>query len=150
MVCKSVALVVCAGSLLCSGCLLISVEKKTSPPPAPPAPQIVYVPAQPTTQAVITAADLQARYTAAAGISTLLTRDAVMAGLAADAASIGEVSMAKQALSQIASLSTRDNASESVALTLAGRGQRAEAADVARSISSLSQRDKTLAALASR
>lgn len=150
MIGKSIALVVCAaGVLSCAGCLLISVEKKVSPPPPPPPPQVVYVPVQPTSQPVVTGTDLQARYAAASDVSSLSTRDTLMAKLAADAAGIGDVAMAKQALLQIASLSMRDNTSESVALTLAGRGQRAEAAEIARSISSLSQRDKTLAALAS-
>jgi hypothetical protein len=94
------------------------------------------------------ARDLNARLDAARAILAFPERDKALAGVAHDAARVGDAAIAKRALSQITAFNSRDAAARDAARVLARDGHRAEALEIARTITSFVERDAALQELA--
>ena len=93
-------------------------------------------------------ADLEARLEAAGTIVMMNQKDEVMAGVALDAAKLGEPDLAGKALAQIVMMNHRDDATVEAARALLKRGQRKPAIELARRIQMMQLRDSTMAELA--
>jgi hypothetical protein len=94
------------------------------------------------------AGNLSARLDAARAILAFPERDKALAGVAHDAARVGDAAIAKRALSQITAFNSRDAAARDAARVLARDGHRAEALEIARTITSFVERDAALQELA--
>jgi hypothetical protein len=94
------------------------------------------------------AGNLNARLDAARAILAFPERDKALAGLAHDAARLGDAATAKRALSQITGFNSRDAAARDAVRVLAKDGHRAEALEIARTITSFVERDAALQELA--
>jgi hypothetical protein len=94
------------------------------------------------------AGNLNARLDAARAILAFPERDKALAGLAHDAALVGDAAIVKRALSQITAFNSRDAAARDAARVLAKDGHRAEALEIARTITSFVERDAALQELA--
>jgi hypothetical protein len=93
-------------------------------------------------------ADLEARLKAAGTITSFVTRDKVMAGIARDAAVAGDAKLTSRALGKMTAFTTRDKAALEAARALSKAGHRAEAIKIAGTITSFTQRDAALKELA--
>ncbi len=93
-------------------------------------------------------ATLEARLEAASNINEIREKDKSLAAIASDAARLGQVKIAGQALSQMSETATQSAATRQTALLLAKHGLRKEAVEMAKGISEYSIRDQTLSELA--
>jgi predicted RNA-binding Zn ribbon-like protein len=91
---------------------------------------------------------LMDRYDAASTISDFTQRDQALAGVAVDAAKIGNVETVRMALRKMADFTVRDAAARESALQLAHAGFHRQAIEVAKTISDFTVRDQTLSELA--
>jgi len=91
---------------------------------------------------------LSSRLEAAGEINGTSAKDRALAGIAADAAKAGEVTIVQQAVEQISNLTARDLAIQQAALLLTKRGSRKQAVELAKEINNPTQRDQTLSELA--
>lgn len=127
-----------------SGCLIIANREISAPP------QVVYVPARPTTRQAISAADLKVRYEAAIAISDFTVRDQSLSEIAPQAAACGDMQITRAALGAISDFTARDSAADAAAMVLAQNGMRAQATEIARTMSDFTRRDATLQKLSTR
>jgi len=93
---------------------------------------------------------LRARQKAAQLVQDLSAKGKAFSVLARDAAALGNLQLARQAIFGISDLQMRDETSEAVAYAASDRGMRREAVQVASQISGLDLRDKTLTELSTR
>ena len=96
----------------------------------------------------LTLASLAERMEAAENMSFGDERDQLLAAIAVDAGKLGEVEMARSALSKMNNSEQRDAAAHDTAMLLAKRGLRRPAIEMAKGIPDTNLRDQTLSELA--